>query len=291
MRISLGPLVCAIAALFLFSSALRAGAQAQPAEVEIPLQRCDRLPVAILQVDKIDKRFLVDTAATSMVNEKSFASGRSTEVHIQSWNQTSSLRAHEVLLGEVELGGRSLRHVKLPAIDLGAIAKACGGPIDGILGVDLLEQLGVTIDLKRSVARLGVAPLNSSELALIADMERSMHSCSEAFNNADADKLATCLDRDFVLSSPEGEFHGREQATDHFRRDYFNAGPHVHFSMKMNDQRAVGDVVWSSYDYTIETPSIHSAGRGMMLCRKTENHWYILSMHETSNASSAVSKP
>ncbi|MGH9746806.1 MAG: nuclear transport factor 2 family protein [Candidatus Acidiferrales bacterium] len=291
MRNRIGPLAFASAALLMFGTAVRARAQEQPAEIEIPLQRCDRLPVAILQVDKADKRFLVDTAATSMVNEKSFASGRSTEVHIQSWNQTSSLHAHEVRLAEIRLGSRRLQNVRLPAIDLGAIAKACGGPIDGILGVDLLEQLGVTIDLKRSVARLGTAPPNSSEVALIAEMDRAMHSCSEAFNNADAEKLAPCFDRDFVLSSPEGEFRGRQQATDHFRRDIFNATPHVRFLMTMNDQRAVGDVVWSSYDYTIESSSGHSAGRGMMLCRKSENHWYILSMHETPIDSNSVSKP
>ena len=51
--------------------------------------------------------------------------------------------------------------------------------------------------------------------------------------------------------------------------------------MTMNDQRAVGDVVWSLYDYTIDSPSIHATGRGMMLCRKSDNHWYILSMHES----------
>jgi hypothetical protein len=30
-----------------------------------------------------------------------------------------------------------------------------------------------------------------------------------------------------------------------------------------------------SYDYTIESPSVHTTGRGMMFCRKSENHWYI----------------
>jgi hypothetical protein len=49
-------------------------------------------------------------------------------------------------------GPRTLRGLKLPAIDLSAIGKACGGQIDGILGVDLLDQMGMTIDLKRRVA-------------------------------------------------------------------------------------------------------------------------------------------
>jgi ketosteroid isomerase-like protein len=287
MRIGPGLLVFFFASLIVSLTARGAGAQTASVGTEIPLQRCDRLPVAILQVDKADKRFLVDTAATSILNEKSFPSGRRKEVHVTSWNETTALSGREVPIGEFTLGSHSLRGVKLPAIDLTAIAKACGGPIDGILGVDLLEQLGVTIDLKRSVARFGVAPPSAGEASLIADMEQAMHFCAEAFNSADTDRLASCFDPDFILSSPSGELRGREQATNHFRQQYFDRNPHAHLSMSMNDQRAVGDVVWSLYDYTIESSSVHTTGRGMMLCRKFANHWYILSMHESPIESSS----
>jgi ketosteroid isomerase-like protein len=283
-------LICASAALVFPFAPLAVRAQTHPAEAEVPLQRCDRLPVAVVQVNKSDKRFLVDTAATSMLNSKSFASGRAKHIRVQSWNETTALSAHEVVVAEFALGSHRLRNIKLPAIDLGAIAKACGGPIDGILGVDLLEQLGVTIDLQRSVARLGVPPPDSSEHSLIADMERAMQSCSEAFNDADTVRLASCFDRDFVLSSPEGDYRGRDQAANYFRQQYFNMTPHVRMSMTMNDQRAVGDVVWSSYDYTLESSSFHFAGRGMMLCRKTESRWYILSMHDSPTSTSAIPK-
>ena len=128
-----------------------------------------------------------------MLNQSSFPTGRAKGVRIQSWNKTTALNAHEVAISDLALGSHHLRNIKLPAIELGAIAKACGGPIDGILGVDLLEQLGVTIDLQRSVARLGVPPPDSSELSLIADMERAMQSCSDAFNDADAVGLAYCF--------------------------------------------------------------------------------------------------
>jgi len=291
MRIRLGLLACACAGLLLSRPAHSARAQTPTNGNEIPLQRCDRLPVVILQVDKADKRFLVDTAATSMLNEKSFHSGHAKELRVQSWNETTALSAREVTIGELSLGSHSLHAVTLPAIDLSAIAKTCGGPLDGILGVDLLEQLGVTLDLKRSVALLGITPSSSSEVSLIADMEKAMHSCSEAFNNADADKLAPCFDADFVLSSPGGELRGRDQATNHFRQQYFAMNPHVHLSMTMRDQRAVGDVVWSLYDYTLESPSVHTAGRGMMLCRRSENRWHILSMHESPIDSSFKPAP
>jgi ketosteroid isomerase-like protein len=281
MQIRPGLLACAFAALSLSIAVQSVSAQTPTNGTEIPLQRCDRLPVVILQIDKADKRFLIDTAATSMLNEKSFSSGHAKEVRVQSWNKTTALNAREVSIGELSLGSHSLRAVKLPAIDLSAIAKACGGPLDGILGVDLLEQLGVTIDLERSVARLGITPSSASEVSIIAEMEKAMRSCSEAFNDRDADKLASCFDPDFVLSSPGGELRGRDEATNHFRQQYFGMNPRVHLSMTMSGQRAVGNVVWSLYDYTIESPSVRTAGRGMMLCRRFDNRWYILSMHES----------
>jgi len=291
MRIHPGLLVGVFASAILWLAAPPQRAQAQTSQSpqttpnvgagEIPLQRCDRLPVVIVQVNDVGKRFLIDTAATSLLNEKSFAAGHAKEIRVQSWNQTTALSAKVVSIAELKLGSHILRNVTLPAIDLTALAKACGGPLDGVLGVDLLEQLGVTIDLQRSVARLGIAGPSSTEVSVIAEMEQAMHSCSEAFNNADAAKLAACFDPDFVLSSPAGELRGREQATTHFQQTYFGLTPRVHFSMTMKDQRAVGNVVWSLYDYTIESANIHSSGRGMMLCRKSENHWYILSMHES----------
>jgi ketosteroid isomerase-like protein/predicted aspartyl protease len=288
MRIGPGLFFAAVAGLLLSIAAQPQRANAQTAQTppnpnatEIPLQRCDRLPLVIVQVNGADKRFLIDTAATSMLNEKSFASGHSKEIHVQSWNQTTALSARVVSIDELRLANHILRNVTLHAIDLTTLAKACGGPLDGVLGVDLLEQLGVTIDLQRSVARLGIAAPSSSEVSVIADMEQAMHSCSEAFNNADVAKLAACFDPDFVLSSPAGELRGREQATNHFQQTYFGLTPRAHFSMTMKDQRAVGNVVWSLYDYTIESANIHTTGRGMMLCRKSDNHWYILSMHES----------
>lgn len=97
-------------------------------------------------------RFLLDTAATSVLNLKSFSSGRSKEIQVTSWSGTAATSAREVFLPEVMLGDHRLRDLRLPAIDLSPIGMACGGKIDGILGVDLLDKMGVTIDLKRRVA-------------------------------------------------------------------------------------------------------------------------------------------
>ena len=280
-------LVIAMSAILAFVSVRSAQGQQSPS-AEIPLGRCDRLPVIAVQVDNAQMHFLVDTAATSMLNIKSFSTGRSKQVQISSWNGTKAANGREVLVLAIQLGNRRLIDVKLPAIDLSAIAKTCGGPIDGIFGVDLLEQLNVTVDLKRNIAHLGLTPPNPTELAVIRDMEKAMQGCSAAFNAADAEHLAECLDPDFVLISPSGEYHGRESATDHFKQAYFASNPPTHISMTMKDQQVVGAVVWTSYDYTLDSPSTHFAGHGMMLCRKAEDRWYILSMHESANEARAA---
>src|SRR5713226_4653284 len=140
---------------------------------EIPIERCDILPIVKVRIDKIDMRFLLDTAATSLLNLKSFASGRSKEIQVSSWSGTAATSAREVSLPELVLGTHRLRDLKLPAIDLSPIGKACGGQIDGILGVDLLDNMGVTIDLKRQVASPSAESPDAK--SLYNQMEEGMH--------------------------------------------------------------------------------------------------------------------
>jgi hypothetical protein len=67
------------------------GARAQESQTisEIPIERCDLLPIVKVRIDGTDMRFLLDTAATSMLNLKSFSSGRSKEIQVTSWSGTS----------------------------------------------------------------------------------------------------------------------------------------------------------------------------------------------------------
>jgi len=259
---------------------------AQPA-LEVPLQHCDRLPVVTVRIGKEEKSFLVDTAATSLLNLKSFpldAQGRDKAVAIASWTGTSAATAREISIPELALGGHVLRSLKISAVDLSAIARACGGRIDGILGVDLLERMGITIDLKERVARFGTAPADPAELSLISEMEAAMHGCSEAFNSGDTTALGACFDRDFVLDTPSGEFRGREKALEYLSGRFPGADSNMHFSMQVHDQHAIAGVVWTAYDYSLDSPQLHLAGRGMMLCHKQQDRWTILSMHETHDA-------
>jgi hypothetical protein len=59
-----------------------------------------------------------DTGATTVLNIKTFSSGRSKQIQITSWSGTAATRAREGFLPELALGSHHLSNVKLPAIDL-----------------------------------------------------------------------------------------------------------------------------------------------------------------------------
>src|SRR5260221_2324563 len=135
----------ALLASLLFCSSAGLRAQSAPEAEEIPLERCDRLPVVKVTVGTSELRFLVDTGATTMLNLKSFAGGRFKEIHVTSWRGTAATSAREVAIPEISIGKHHLRQLKLPAIDLSPIGNACGCPIDSNFFGDLIDRIGLCI--------------------------------------------------------------------------------------------------------------------------------------------------
>jgi hypothetical protein len=99
-----------------FSGSLRA--QSHDKKDEIPIERCDRLPVVTIKIAGKNRRFLLDTAATTFLNLRSFTSGESKQIDIHSWSGSAATSAREVFLPQVELGRRTLQNLQLPAITL-----------------------------------------------------------------------------------------------------------------------------------------------------------------------------
>ncbi len=259
---------------------------------EIPIERCDRLPVVTMKVVGENRRFLLDTAATTILNRKSFTSGQSKQVKIYSWSGSAATNAGEVFLSQVELGTHKLHDLKLPAIDLSAIGKACGGQIDGILGVDLLDQMGMTIDLKRRVAVLAPAGQPEDSAATFAEMERDMGACEVAFNQGDEKAMAECYDPEIVFDTQHGEYRGREEVMRYLSQRYFKFAPKLHYDAKPHDIRIFGDALWYSYDFWIDTPEERLTGHGMTMCRKDAGgRWRILNVHNSLTEAAAASEP
>jgi hypothetical protein len=246
---------------------------------EVPLERCDRLPVIIVRIDGADMRFLLDTGATSILNLKSFSSGHSKQITVSSWSGTAATSAREVSIPELILGNHHVRNLKLPAIDLSPIGKACGGRIDGILGIDLLDKLGARIDLKRQVAILDASAEDAQ--SAFAVMTTAMHPCEDAFTTGNAQVLEECFDPDIVLYTPWGEFRGRKQVMDYLQKRFLQFTPKFHFHTKPQDIRLLGDALWYSYDYEIDSAKEHIAERGMAICRRSNGRWRILNMHNS----------
>jgi hypothetical protein len=247
---------------------------------EIPIEKCDVLPVVKVKIDGTEMRFLLDTGATTMLNLGSFSTGRSKDIKVTSWSGTAATSAREVRLPELVLGSHRLKDLKLPAIDLSPIGKACGGQIDGILGVDLLGKMGVTIDLKRQVASMGPAEIDAR--VIYGQMEAHMHQCAEAFEQGDAKELEACFDREIVLYTPDGEYHGRKQAVEYLKERYMKYAPNLCYKMNLQDVKSFGDALWYSYEYEITAPQEHVVGHGMSICRKdSDGKWVILNLHNS----------
>lgn len=247
---------------------------------EIPLERCDALPLVEVQVGGARNWFLVDTAATSILNVASFAEGSHKDIRVTSWSGTLATSAKEVTLPNLTVGRTTLAQPKLPAIDLSAIGKACGRRVDGILGVDLLQKLGASVDLQQQT--LHVATLEELHAANLAKaMQKEMHRCTDAFNESDERAFGDCLDPKIVLFSPERGLYGREQVIGYFREKYFHQTPPARLEIQESAFHPIGEAVWYEYDFTIESAQGKLHGRGMAMCRKLDGRWRMASMHHS----------
>jgi len=257
---------------------------------ELPLERCDALPLIDVQVAGLHKWFLVDTAATSLLNLESFAAGEARNIHVTSWSGTLATSAKEVTLPDLTVGRTKVVQLKLPAIDLSAIGKACGRKIDGILGVDLLGKLGASINLKDQTIHVAtVDEVHGAEL--VAAMQREMRRCVQAFNDSDEGKFLDCLDPKIVLFGTDTELYGREQVVGYFRERYFHQEPAARLDIRESAFHPIGEAVWYEYEFTIDSAHGKLHGRGMAMCKKSRGQWRMASMHHSFAELESASPP
>jgi ketosteroid isomerase-like protein len=271
----------------IFAAILPRTARAQ----ELPLERCDVLPMIEVDVAGLHKWFLVDTAATSILNLESFATGQAKDIHVTSWSGTLATSAKEVTLPDLSVGRTKLLEVKLPAIDLSAIGKACGRKIDGILGVDLLGKLGASINLKEQTIHVATSD-EAHGAELVVAMQHEMHRCVDAFNDSDEEKFGDCLDPKIVLFSTDAELYGREQVVGYFHKKYFHQQPAARLEILERAFHPIGEAVWYEYEFTIESARGKLHGRGMAMCKKSDGQWRMATMHHSiANLESAAVPP
>ena len=247
---------------------------------EIPLDLCDTLPGIELKVGGHTRWFLIDTAATSMLNLASFPQGSSQNVGVTSWTGTLATSAKEVKVDDLEVGQTKVARLTLPAIDLSEIGRACGRKIDGILGADLLSKLGASVDLKRQTLHVTTAE-ERHEAELAAEMRRDTARCTKAFNESDEETFRGCLDPKIVMFNTKEELYGRDKVADYFRQRYFHQASPAHLEIRESAFHAIGEAVWYEYEFSIDMAEGRLRGRGMAMCKKSDGHWRMASMHHS----------
>lgn len=251
---------------------------AAPAE-EIPLETCDRLPVVQVKISGMKFLFLVDTAATSMLNVKSFVHGDTRQVTVTSWSGTVATNGREIALADLAVGRHHFKNIKLPAIDLSPIGKGCGRIIDGILGIDLLAVLGAQVDLNGPSARLLMQAETTQ--ARVEEMEAQLFDCEQAFNRGDVAAFGECLDPQIVMFTTNGDYYGREAVTKFLRSRYFQQQTPAQLKFTPRAHHVVGDAIWMEYDLQITTGDQQLMVRGTAVCQKQDGKWRFVHMNHS----------
>ncbi len=245
---------------------------------EVPLDSCRQLPIVKATVGKHQFQFLLDTgAATTLLNLKSFSSTEAAEITMDSWNGTVATQARQVVLHDFTIGEGQLTNLKLLAVDLTPLERSCQRRVDGVLGADLIEKLGLTIDLKNHVAILdGNARTPEARLS---QLDQQQAACQQAFNRSDEKALEECLAPDIVLLTSKGDYHGRKAVMKHFKESYFGQDPPVLVSLIPRGRHAIGPVIWMEYEMSVTHGGQVMKARGTALYQKNGERWLMSNMN------------
>jgi ketosteroid isomerase-like protein len=243
---------------------------------EIDIVTCDVLPVVEVRVSGVKFHFLIDTAATSILNIKSFAVGETKTIPVTSWSGTTRTEAKQVRISDLSLGNLHFQNLVLPSVDLSAIGYACGHQIDGILGIDLLRKIGAVLDLRDHTPRLRIATetIQSQEKEL---NERILR-CEEGFNRRDEAVISDCLDPEVVVFSPERYFDGRASLMEVFRKRFLFENS-ARISLKTCVYHVLGEAIWVEYEFRTKTDENAAIARGSALWSNADGKWRIVHLN------------
>ncbi|HEV3039732.1 MAG TPA: nuclear transport factor 2 family protein [Candidatus Angelobacter sp.] len=218
-------------------------------------------------------------AAATMLNWKSFSSADATEITMESWTGSSSTPGRQVTLRDLTIGDQTLANLKLLAIDLTPLERSCQKRVDGVLGADLIEKFGLTIDLKNHVVTLrGNQKAAESDLH---QLQQHLALCEEAFNRSDEKTFEQCLDPDILFLTSHGDFRGRKAVMKHLKETYFGQNPPVSISITPLAHQAIGSVIWIEYDMSINFRGQLMRSKGTALYQKSGEKWLMSNMNNS----------
>ena len=245
---------------------------------DVPLDNCKQLPMIKANVGKHQFQFLLDTGASgTLLNQKSFPSLDTTEIMLESWNGRKGAQAHPVVLPDLRIGEHSLYNLKLLALDLTDLERSCQKRVDGVLGADLIAQLGLTIDLKNHMAVVDGG--TGAPQARFTELDQQQAACEAAFNRSDEKAFEQCLDPDVVLLTSQADYRGRSAVMKYFRECYFGQSPHVQVSIAPRQRQLIGNVIWIEYDMSVTLGEQLMKVHGTALYRKNKERWLMSNMN------------
>jgi len=256
--------------LLFFFAVMAAPAPAQ----EIRLETCDVLPVAEVSISGTKYLFLVDTAATSFLNSNSFAHGSELKIPVTSWSGTAETTGRQVTVGDLAVAGRHLRNVRLPAVDLSAIGRACGRRLDGIFGIDLLHAFGASVEFDAGTARLLVRSEDAHDK--LASFDRQFVTCAQSLSRGDESGLLGCLDQEVMLATTGADFYGLADVLEFLKQKYCVRDPSTQLSMTILSRHILGEGIWTEYGLRVATVDREVFERGSALWREVDGQWRAL---------------
>ena len=239
---------------------------------EIAIVTCDVLPVVEVQVSGLRFHFLVDTAATSMLNVNSFAVGKARNIAATSWSGTAETKAKQVTINDLSVGDHHFYKLVLPSVDLSAIARACGRQIDGVLGIDLLRKVGAVLHLRDRTPRLRIDA--GTPQSLLKKLDERIASCKEAFNRRDDAAISDCLDPEVVVFRDAVEFRGRQDLMKVFQERYSSS--HTQLSVKPCSYQVFGEAVWMECEFQTNVGKAAVVSRGSAFWSNEDGKWRIV---------------
>jgi hypothetical protein len=264
--------------LFFFAGTAAAAAAAQ----EIRLETCDVLPVAEVSISGVKFLFLVDTAATSFLNSQSFAGGSERKIPVTSWSGTTETRGQQVTVDDFAVAGRHLRNVRLPAVDLSAMGRACGRRLDGIFGVDLLHAFGASVQFDHGSARLLVRSEDARDR--LAAFDRQSITCGQSLSRGDDRGLLGCLDQEIMLATADGDFYGLEDVVEFLKQKYRVLEPSSQLSMTILSRHILGEGMWTEYELRVAFLDRVVDQRGSALWREIDGQWHAFYVNHSSSS-------
>jgi hypothetical protein len=241
---------------------------------EIVIVTCDVLPVVEVRISGLSFHFLVDTAATSMLNINSFAAGETKTVAVTSWSGTVDAKAKQVTLNDLSVGDHHFHNLVLHSVDLSGIGRACGRQIDGVLGIDLLRKVGAVLDLTEHTQRLRIDGETTESVE--KKLNERIAGCEEAFNRQDEATVSDCLDPEIVVFSETADFHGRQRLMEFLRERYSSRRLRAQLSVKPFVYRVFGGAIWMEYEFQVNTGEMTAVAQGTALWSNAGGKWRII---------------